>query len=260
MKKFKRVLLIILLLVIGLIVIWYFSNNNPQRNLSKIIPNGSYLREVKDIPDIKDIKIIVYIEQPIIEKEFNLANTTSCSGSTLGQSIEGVYHLALLKNNALYSDIIIPSYINEGNQENNKQQLAFKNTKAMAYYYFSGDKFNERERNSPVDVSLIQFGEFNTQKSLVDFVITGPQEVCGHTSYLHGGYDTQSDKLILYPIVNGDKKYFWGDNFSPSKYGEVINGWTCGDHGADTDESNYYKFEATASAYMFYKSDIKECR
>lgn len=258
MKK-TALVIIFLLLIIGSFVLWKISKNSTRNDLSSKIPQGSYLREVKDIPGVKGVKLIAYIDNPNFEDKFDLGNITSCPGSTMGQAIDGIYHLALVKDGNLYGDIIMPAYSYEDNKVDSRQKLAFKNTKANAYYYFGGEKFNGKNENDPVDVQLVQFGSFTDNDKLIDFSITGPTSPCSHTYYLHGGYDIQNNKLVFYPIMEGNSKYYWGDSFRPFRGGGVFTEWRCGDHGSETYENNYYQFESTASAYILSTSERGKC-
>lgn len=227
----------------------------PKRQIQELLPSGVFLREMEPIPNVSsESYLVIYINHPKVDKPEETSPTLymTCPESTTGRAIEGVYYLALFQDGAIVNTVAVPP-------KNKRQALVFQNTKLNIHWKFGGPKPSPEEEFEPEEVKLINFEDYTGDGQKHEFRLTGATLACGHTQYLIAGYDKQINQAVVYPVVEGDRSFYWMDNFLPDSSGNVEWRWPCGDHGAEVERYKRYRFDSEKKAYLLSESQESPC-
>lgn len=227
-----------------------------ENEIKSLLPKGALLREVKPIPDFyseePQVYIGIYIENPKINPPPSEIDYYTCPLLTSGQSIEGIYHFFLYQDSRVFGDKTLP----EGLHRNG---YPWKNAKSNNFDLFNSPTIPKKEKGDLELTQLINFAEYNGDYNKHEFIFYGDYQACGHNLNLVAGYDDQAKQIIFYPIITRDRTVNWYDNFKPSRDGSVKWMWPCGDHGAETGESQLFSFDKTKKAYILVKETTSTC-
>ncbi|NVP18015.1 hypothetical protein HUU51_04830 [Candidatus Gracilibacteria bacterium] len=247
-----------------------------EKTILNVIPYGSFLREYKEIPGENGVYIGIYIKNYEILSEgkqeygFNgekMPLYSDCFGNVEGQGIKGEYYLFSFKDGRILNEKEVPVGFRFNNISNNselpKLTFSYYNTKYNNSYYFLKKEveYNDENNFSIEKTSLINFSDYNGDGIKNEFFLVDHwDQVCGHNNYLIAGYDNKTNGVIIYGIKSKDGTTgYWGDNFIPDTKGEVVNGWNCGDHGSDTLNKTYYKFNKENNIFEYVKNENRNC-
>ncbi len=247
--------------------------NISDSSIKNLIPKEALLREYKKIPNLSpESYLVLYVlnskTDELLEPSRRWSAYTSCASGIEGRAIEGNYHLALIQNNKLINDVSIPGSgsnvdLSTGKPlpPSNNIRLAYQNIRMNAdpaYLKLEGSEPSV-EQLEYTDVDLMNFQDLNGDGYYYEFLLNGFTLACGHTEHLVLGYSKANNKAVVYPIINKDQTFYWVDNFLPNSEGKVEQGWSCGDHGSDTEEKNTYRFDPKKESYYLEGSSTKKC-
>lgn len=253
-----------------------------ENQVQKLLPSNALMREVELIPGVSpESYLVIYIEDPKFDdlKDYETNYYMTCPESTMGQAIEGVYHLGLFQSNSLVDDQVIYSnywYVDPtthflGKGPENRGKLSFRNTKQNIHWRFNGPEPSEEEKNELEIVKLIRLEDLTGDGLGYEFKLTGTTSPCGHSEYLIAGYDKKRNQAVVYPIITDIpdnvvypiitdfKISYWGDNFLPDSLGKVEWYWRCGDHGATEESYQSYLFNSANQSYVCLKNETRFC-
>lgn len=222
-----------------------------EESIKMALPDNAILREYKMIPETKQESYLgIYIlNSEIAAQQLNSDNLYygTCPDETMGQSIKGEYHLFLYQDDKIINDVFIPPY---NTYYGNEMSLSFNNTRENNATFFEGEKPNENDKYKLERTNLINFHDYNGDNLEHEFILVGESISCGHVERLVAGYDEESNRALAYSIKTGNKTVFWFGNFKPDSFGSVSIITLCGDHGSDTEYSEYFKFDKISNSYI----------
>lgn len=229
--------------------------------LKKSIPEGSYLREYKEIPWITWVYIWIYIKDYIFDNEMDTTKDSpysSCPEEVQWQWISWEYHIFTYENWKITSDLIIPK---ESSIDSMQQKFSYMNTKLNNSIYFNWEKPKDESENYKIEISnLIYFNDYNWDWNKFEFTLINQSHSCWHNWYLISWYDFKSKKAIIYWIKweYWDITYWW-DNFIPNNNWEVKNWWECWDHWAEDLRRVFYKYNNSTQTYNYIRNESRIC-
>lgn len=267
-------IIIICLLVLGIAFYWIgFASKShevvqskvetTEQKIKKLLFQYAYLRDYQKIPNIEpESYLAIYVNDSKVDTPKPGWNyDASCSESSEGRAIEGIYYLALIQNDKIVNDIKLPGY--EATQLDdpmlNALRIVYQHTKSHVYYRDGGEKPPAEHEYDLVDIKLLNLQDLNGDGEKMEFILDGRTFGCGHTEHLIAGYDKANNKAIVYPIINKGKTTYWMDRFWPDASGKVETGWGCGDHGTEIEDKSVYKYDSQKEGYIFVENIKKKC-
>lgn len=221
------------------------------------LPKGVFLREYERIPDTKiESYLGIYIENySIAEVQKNdgmgLGLYYTCPEYTLGQTIEGVYHLFLFQNNNKIADLIIPPSYSE--DSTNVQELCYYNTEQNICRFFEEhqdcSECDSKSNTKLKKAKLINFRDCTGSGKKHDFILVGSTEACGIVNYLVAGYNEELNTIEIYNIEYDNNICQWYSSFYPDEQGIAVIEILCGDHGNEIYTKYTYKFNKSTRIY-----------
>lgn len=201
--------------------------------IKKALPQGSFLREIKKLADRGgNIWLVIYIEKGYTIQQRTAQQMESCTGEITGQPITGRYMLALYENNKLINEVIIPPV-----GSNSFLDLVYKNIRENT----SGD-YAEADKLKVEQVSLINFSEMTGDGAADEFLLKTSTGGCGAWYGLVAGYDSRSDRAVIYSD--------WIPRFMPDNMGNFHYLLDCGDHGNKTRIDEDYAFNKDLNKFI----------
>ncbi len=262
-----------------------FLHGNIANQIRKVIPAGAMLRDFERIPNQNDY-IVLYVLYPDLIDESSTSEDYGliepqyfdCSARSRGViALDGDYYLAHFKDGKIVDELAIPEQGRRATSDGSANPIAFRTLSTMLgrkgeYSAMKGVSVNDKFPEL-VPVKLLNLADYNGDGVKLDFQLQGDVLPCSHQQYLYGGFDTKSQKVVLYKIkdtLNGDfigevgeREILykdWHDNFFPDKQGNVLWIWRCGDHGQNSEvEFEKYKFNPKENVFDLYQQGQAAC-
>jgi len=196
--------------------------------IAPVLPEGALLRDYEKLEGVSNLYLVMYIEKGY---QFSSWDYYTCSGSVLGDAIEGIYHLALFKEKAFVSDIKIPFAYKE--YSDLPFELSFKNTKGNLY---QKGKYPAEEKDELEVVKLLKLEDYTGDGNPYEILLTTTAGGCGFFDGLVAGYDPEMNSVTLYSD--------WIHRFRPDNDGNFSFLFQCGDHGNNIKIERKYAFDS----------------
>jgi len=220
-----------------------------SERINSLLPKGSFLRDYEKVAGITpESYLVVYVEPgyktdlpPSGDPPYYL----SCPEVSVGQGIEGTYHLALLQNGKVKNDLVIPANGKVGN----RQILSYKNTKENIYGY---GKVPDKEKSSLEEVKLLKMSDYTGDGKTYEFDISAPVVGCFSPARLVAGYDPDSKQAMLFSdwiAIDG----------SPDNNGQAHWLFGCGNHGNDLRQEKTYVFDRQTKRFRMTDEKFTAC-
>jgi len=241
----------------------WVKKSQERTNASNLLPKDVFLRDIQQIPGTDGLYLGLYVDKFAI----NINETDEslpymiCPEQNYGAvSITGDYYIFIMNNDKIVDKLLIPQSGSElkFSSTSTSITLTLKNTKINNFYLYGEPEPTEKDSGDIVRVNLIKFNDYTDDGKNHEFNLLGNYINCGHNEYLIAGYDNKNNKAIIYPIINDEEKYYWGDNFIPR--GNIIDyKLECGDHGNETDINRVYKYDDKLSGYKLISKSERAC-
>lgn len=262
--------------------------------IKKAIPTNAFLRDFALLKN-EDAFLALYVLNPILGSEKSVMDYSErtggwfpawCGAGDFGQTISGIYKLALVRGGQIVNEVDIPFPDFDkwpdhkfekpdpesgaiGYMDTNDPKGVWKNQGALMFRHarciLDGSAYVTEDaicKDSGMDFLETR------QLQLVD--LTGdklPHEVrfmteyisCGNLYYVIAGYDKATDKVMIYPIIDVNGEHPSYDDFDPRADGTVIHDTGC-DHGANSHTITYFKFDQERKNFVLQESSgSKNC-
>ena len=252
--------------------------------IKKVIPVNAFLRDFAQLQDT-DSFLVLYISSNVssasldpeksvlIDGVDNEWVSMGCSASDFGQTIFGRYKLALIRNNRIINEIGLP-FPDFENWPIHRFETPDPKTKSIGYTDMNDPSGTWKDNGGLMfrhaRCILENFDckgpwpEFVETRQLVLTDLTGdgmPYEVrfmtehdsCGNDFYVVAGYNPETDRVMIYNMVDYEGTHPSYINFDPSADGTVIYDNEC-DHGSEKHKILKFKFDQKQKEYIIYDS------
>lgn len=257
--------------------------------IKKTIPNGAFLRDFSPLQEANGF-LVLYALNPTLSSASAVLDGNdstgwfpmSCSDGDFGQTVEGTYKLALVRDGHIVNEVNIP-FPDFDKWPDHKLETPTSDG-AIGYVDMNDPKgvwkaegaLTLRQPRCVLDES---YGESTCKGSGIDFLetrqlnladLTGdglPYEVrfmteyisCGNDYYVIAGYDRATDRVMIYPVIDTDGEHPSYKNFNPRADGTVIDDSGC-DHGATRHSITNFKFDQKRNGYVeYHTTESMEC-
>jgi hypothetical protein len=242
-KKIVVMFALIVLVVGTYLYLFHFNNSKglvfQKESLQNLLPRDALLRDFAQTTDGKTL--MLYAEPGYKPENWDFY---SCPGGVLGKAVVGKYHIALVQNGKIVNDVLIPgSYQDDGNVSLTVQNIKSNLLKVGEY--------PESEKNTLMDVKLLELRDLTGDGKVNEFNIFTTGGGCGFYDGLVGGYDEESDSVVLY---SG-----WFPQFSPDGNGNYYYLFECGNHGNNTRYEAKYQFNQILKKFEKYWEKSTPC-
>ena len=261
--------------------------------IKKIIPSGVFLRDFVSLPN--KYFLVAYIIEPKLGLMDGVLMQTgddnkwvcdSCSDCDFGQTIQGKYKLALIRNGKIVNEIDIPfpdydkwpDYTVDKPDENGaigysdlndvkgvwktEGSLTFRQSRCSQEpdYYLTEDWKCKYPGNDFIEIPLLVMEDLTGDKLPYETRIMTEYISCGNDYYVIAGFDPAKNKAVIYPIIDEEAGIHVSySNLNPDADGSFVFDSGC-DHGSEAHSLTYYKFNKSRKAYVFQKStETKGC-
>lgn len=220
-----------------------------SEKITSLLPKGSFLRDYEKVFGITPESYLVIYVEPGYKMDLppsgNLPYYLSCSEVSVGQGIEGTYHLALLQDGKIKNDLVIPADGKIGN----RQVLSYKNTKENIYGY---GKVSDSEKYVLEETKLLKLSDYTGDGRADEFDLSAPAEGCFSPARLIAGYDPDRQQAVLYSdwmVIDS----------SPQSNGQAHWLFDCGNHGNSIREEKTYTFDPQTKKFKLTDSKSTPC-
>ena len=241
MKKYWIISILLTIFILTLLTFYRYKilretkiSQQLSNPVQKLIQEGSLLRDYQEIPGVDNSYLVIYIKPGYTFNTWDY----SCPGFMLQDSIIGEYHLALVQDNKIINDLVIPlSSVSQAYQTDGKLELIYKNK-------FTGNGLGEVNIEDRVVQKLIEFKDLTGDGQPYEFLLTTTGGGCGFNESIVGAYDPEENQAILYSD--------WIMRFQPDENGESYYLFECGDHGNEIRQEARYKYDANLKKFVKY--------
>jgi len=208
-----------------------------REELESVLPVGTFLRDFKEVGQSKYLTI--YSEPDYRIGDENYENL-SCPTMILGQAIIGDYHVALVEDGNIISDVEIPTLAN------------FESDDMLALVYINRDyeDYENYENDNLRVVNLIDLKDYTGDGKANEFILTTTSGGCGFYENIVAGYDDSADAVKLYSD--------WIMRFDPVA-GKAYDLIDCGNHGSDVRIEKWWEFNENKGKFELVDEKITEC-
>lgn len=254
------------------------------KKIKSLIPSDYFLRDFVALQ--KDNSYLaIYVINPELEPMNSVLDYNSktgewfyqgCFAMDFGQTILGSkYVLAYIKNDRIINEINIPfpdyekwpDYKFDKPDENGaigysdindpkgtwmeRGSLTFRQSRcSLEPDYFSAEDWKCKYSMSDfVEIPLLKLEDLTGDGIANEVRIMTEYISCGNNYFVIVGYDSKSDKAIIYPIIDNDGSHKSYSNFNPKNDGVVVFDSGC-DHGSEKHELINFQFDDNKKAYI----------
>ena len=257
--------------------------------IKKTIPSGAFLRDFSPLQGGKGF-LVLYVLNPTLSSVSAVLDGNDstgwfpswCGAGDFGQTVEGTYKLALVRDSHIVNEINIPFPDFDKWPDHNLEKptsdgvVGYMDMNDPKGVWKSEGALTLRQPRCLLDGS---YGESTCNGSGIDFLetrqlnpmdLTGdglPYEVrfmteyisCGNDYYVIAGYNKVIDQVMIYPVIDSEGEHPSYKNFNPRADGTVIDDSGC-DHGATQHSITNFKFDQKKNGYVeYHTTESMEC-
>ncbi|MFO0750590.1 MAG: hypothetical protein U1F43_33715 [Myxococcota bacterium] len=244
--------------------------------IAALLPTGAVLRDLASFRTEagRDAALVLWATGTAATPEGG-DDLDTCPGAVAGEPLTGVYHLGLALAGergatppfTLASDVTLPAPEAADGDAAGALSLPLRNRAVNNYEHWGQGKkvaFDSEAGRAVGPTKLLRLADYTGDGKAYEVRFVSFVAACGHLETLLAGYSPDRHAVTLFPIITPDATTYWHDNLfgNPAdRHATTLTWrWACGDHGADTERRQTFRFDRKRSAWRLISISERPCR